>query len=79
MNDNESFSSSDFALVTALYYLGFPIEALDRQPDGRVNFVFHHTHELDTTVEGFWKKDLRVEPSSYFSATKEIKSRIYER
>lgn len=70
---------SDFSLVSVLVgCFGFPIVKMkeDSNDYSKVIFFFLKTKELEQTIAGFWEGSLRVEPKSYWSAIREIKSRI---
>lgn len=70
---------SDFSLVSVLVgCLGFPIVKMKGDPNEypKVIFIFLKTKELEEAITGFWEGSLRVEPKSYWSALREIKSRI---
>ncbi len=70
---------SDFSLVSVLVgCLGFSIVKMRADPKEypKVIFVFSKTKELEQAIAGFWEGALRVEPKSYWSAIREIKSRI---
>lgn len=74
---NDSYSSSDLALVTTLS-LFYPIEAIDRQNPHKAVFVFKRDAELDRLIEAYWRKELKVEPQTYFQQLKVLKARLYE-
>lgn len=70
---------SDFSLVSVLVgCLGFPIVKMkeDLNERSKVIFVFLKTKEMEQAIDEFWAGSLRVEPKSYWSAIREIKSRI---
>ncbi len=75
--DNRYFSSSELSLCACLISLGFSLDSLDRNNPQKAIFLFKRTHELDTTIQAFWAKQLRVEPNSFFEAQRFLKSRIY--
>jgi len=72
-----SFFSSDLALVTALS-IYFPIVGIDRQNPRKILFKFSRNKKLETFIDRYWKKELRIEPRSYFDQLKALKARIYE-
>lgn len=78
LKESELFSASDTPLAASLSALGFVIEAVDRSdPKGRVNFLFRHSKDLERAVEGFWKRQLSIEPQLYSQHLKFLKGRIY--
>jgi hypothetical protein len=76
MNSNDSFSTSDLSLASALLSLGYRLEVVEKQYPKSL-FLFQRTKYLDEAVQGFWSGELRIEPKSYFNCLKEIKSRLY--
>ena len=72
-----SFFSSDLALVTAISIF-FPIIDIDKQNPRKVLFKFSRNKKLETFIDRYWKKELLVEPRSYFDNLKALKARIYE-
>lgn len=75
-NKQNIFISSDLALVTAIS-LFHNIEDLDRQNPRKALFVFNRSKKLDELLNSYWKKELRIEPRSYFDQLKAIKARLY--
>lgn len=75
---NEYFQSSDFQLSSSLICLGFSLEGIDKTFPNRCEFIFDNSRELSEAVQKFWKRELRVEPSSFFQATKNLKNRLYD-
>lgn len=70
------YSSSDLALVCAIS-LWYPIEAIDRTNPHKAQFLFKRNESLDQLIEAFWRKELKVDPQTYFNQLKIIKSRLY--
>lgn len=77
LSQNDYFFTSDLTLCVTLCYFGRKIEAVDRENSLKVQFYFKRNADLDKLIEGFWKKELLVEPIAFFSLIKEIKSLIY--
>lgn len=73
-----TYESADLALVTALS-LWVPIAYIDKSNPKQAVFQFSRTAELDNLIEMYWRKDLRIEPQSYFNQLRNIKARLYER
>ena len=73
---NDFYSTSDLALSTMLS-LYYPIEAIDRSNFNRASFIFKRDDGLDDLIEKFWRKELRIEPQSYFQQLKIIKNRLH--
>jgi len=74
---NDYYETSDLAL-SAFLSLFFPIDSLDRTNPGKTLFLFVRSPELEKLIEAFWKRKVQVNPQDYFSAIKNIKSRLYE-
>lgn len=77
LNVNDQYSTSDLALATMIS-LFYPLEAIDRTNSNKSQFLFKRDEELDQLIEAFWRKELQVEPQTYFNQLKIIKSRLYE-
>lgn len=72
------YATSDLSLASALS-LYFPLWAVDKDnPNKKAEFVFKREPGLDELVEAFWRRQLQVEPLTYFQALKAIKSQLYE-
>ncbi len=79
LNSEEYIETSDLSLVSALGgCLGFSILEIKADPNEypKVKFVFERSKKLEETITKFWNGSLLVEPKSYWSAIREIKSRI---
>ena len=77
--ENEScIELSDLALVSALYFLKFPIVAFNRNPKEypKVGFIFKRNKKIESTINSFWDGSLSVEPKGYWNAIRDLKSRI---
>ena len=72
-----SFFSSDLALVTSISIF-FPIVEIDKQNPRKVLFKFSRNKKLEAFIDRYWKKELRIEPRSFFDQLKALKARIYE-
>lgn len=70
------YCTSDLALATAIS-LWYPIDAIDRQNPHKATFLFMRDEKLDELLEAYWKRELRVEPQTYFNQLKAIKARLY--
>ena len=76
LDANDYYSTTDLALAAAIS-LQFPIEAVDKTNPHKALFLFKRDEHLDQLIEIFWKKELRVDPLTYFNQLKTIKSRLY--
>lgn len=66
----------DLNLVSCLVLLDFPILSIDTRKYPQVSFIFGKTERLEKTVKEFFEGSLLVEPKSYWSKIRELKSRI---
>ena len=78
-NNTEGFRTADLSLTAALCVSGFVVEEMERVSPTRSVFIFKDSSDLQESVNGYWRGDLRVEPQSFFNQLKTIKARIYER
>ena len=78
LNENETFISSDLAIVAALS-LHFPIEAIDKRNPYKAYFIFQRTEALDRLVKAYYRGEHKEDPIKYFQQLKTIKSRIYSK
>ena len=70
------YQSSDLALVCTIS-LWYPIETIDRTNPRKATFLFRRDEKLDELLETYWKRQLKVEPQTYFNQLKAIKARLY--
>ncbi len=78
-NENKLFQTSDLILATTLYALGFSIDHLNKENPTRVVFNFVKSDELDSTVHDFWADLIKINPKTFASCQKDLKSRIYSK
>lgn len=71
------FKTSDFHLASTLVTLGFKLDIIDHPPNRKAEFLFIRDDGLDTTIESFWRGDLRIEPRLFCTNQKMLKSRLY--
>ena len=70
------YQTSDLALATAIS-LWYPIDAIDRTDPRKATFLFKRDEKIDELLEAYWKRELKVEPQTYFNQLKAIKARLY--
>ncbi len=71
------YASSDLALAATIS-LWYPIEAIDTTKNPRkATFLFKRAEEFDELLEAYWRRELKVEPQTYFNQLKAIKARLY--
>lgn len=73
---SDYYMTPDLALASALS-LWFPIEAIDKTNPQKAVFIFNREPGLEEAIESYWKKELKVEPQSYFAQIKSVKTRLY--
>jgi hypothetical protein len=78
IRENNLFECRDIALASAIFTIGYKIEAIDKSNPTRAIFVFKRDKELDEIVQSFWSHTLQVDPLNYFNSLKEIKTRLYQ-
>lgn len=74
----KTFKSSDLSLVATIQLFGIQIQEMDRSNPERIVFVIEKSEKLNSLIQAFWSRSLKVEPLSYFEALKATKSRIYQ-
>lgn len=79
MNDHNynQYSANDLALVSVLIHLGFVVERIEKDANGKATFYFDRGDRLEETLSKYWSGQIRVEPRAYFDAIKRAKTRIY--
>jgi len=77
LQEKDYFKTSDICIASSLCCYGYQIEAIDRQNPSRVVFLIKRDEQLDKLIQLYFTHQLRVEPLSFFSFLKEIKTRIY--
>lgn len=70
------YSTSDLALATAIS-LWYPIEAINKTDPCKATFLFRRDEKFDELLEMYWRRELKVEPQTYFNQLKAIKARLY--
>lgn len=77
-NDENYYSTSDLALASALS-ISEHIEKIDKTNPKRLLFSFKSSEKLQHKVDQYWKKELKIEPQSYFNQIRLLKTLIYEK
>ena len=78
MNDNSIYHTSSLSLATALSTYG-NVCTIDFANPARAEFIFPQTTYLVELVDKYHRRELLVEPQTYFDHLKSIKSRLYGR
>jgi len=74
----DTFPSRDWVLIATLSSLGFPIEAVEQDPQARTIFHIQRSDGLDDAVQRFWRRELRIEPQEFNQHMKLVKARMYD-
>ena len=78
MNMSQHFETFDLGLAAAMVSSGLTLETIQKHArDKRAAFFFEKSKDLDALVQMYWKRDMVIEPQTYFNALRMIKSRIY--
>lgn len=75
-NLNDYYATSDLGLATTLS-LFYSLEAIDRTNPHKAQFLFKRSENLNQLIEAFWKKEIKVDPQTYFAQLKVLKARLY--
>lgn len=70
------WKTSDLAIATTLSLYVSIIE-IDKANPRKAEFVFIRTKKIDALIDRYWKKELLVEPRTYFDHLKAVKNRLY--
>lgn len=74
--ETDFYRTSDLPLATVLS-LYYPLEAVDRTNSRRAFFIFKRTEELDKLIKKYYRRELKVEPATFFERLSFLKSRLY--
>lgn len=78
MSENKNFyETQSLSLASTLVCLGIDLDSVIKDQQGKATFIFPQTKELNQATELFWKRELKVEPNSFWEAQRFLKSRIY--
>lgn len=71
------FETYSLPIAATLISLGFTLDSVEKTISRKSIFKFFSSIELEKTIQEYWKKSLRVEPTSHWEAIRFLKSRIY--
>jgi hypothetical protein len=74
--ETDFYRTSDLPLATVLS-LYYPLEAVDKTNSRRAFFIFKRDTKLDEIIEKYYRRELKVEPATFFERLAFIKSRLY--
>ncbi len=69
--------TSDFLEAVVFRYTGHKIVFVDKSQK-RAEFYFEHSFDTDQILEEYRKREMRVEPQSFYLCEREIKNEIYK-
>ena len=78
LEKDDYFRTADLALAAAIN-LSQPLETLDRSDPRKVLFIFPNNKQTENIIDSYWKRQLEIEPLSYFNSLRNLKARLYER
>lgn len=74
------YQTSDINLASALLTVGFSISGINPINPSRVVFFFDESEEpeLQTTIDNYWRGNLRVDPKYFMNCRRDLLTRIKE-
>lgn len=78
LRNNDYLKTNELSLVATLQVLGYGIEAIEKNSNGKATFLIERDSQIDDIIKSFWLRRLAVEPLAFFESLKIIKSRIYQ-
>ncbi len=74
----KEFISSDFNTISTLTYFWQQVINTNKSDSWRIKFTFSDNQRLREIVDKYYKKQLSVEPLTYFMNQKTLKQRLYQ-
>lgn len=78
LRKNDFYKTSDLPLAVVLS-LFYPLEAIDRTNPRRAFFIFKRSPKLDEIIEKYYRRELKVEPATFFERLSFLKARLYSK
>lgn len=80
-NQNKNYSTRDIYLASTLVTLGHYVNSVDYQIEGDNNrpvgyFGFENNPELEKAVQDYWQGNLVVEPRTFITNLKGLRSQV---
>lgn len=72
------YSTSDLGLASALIATGRPLDGIELADDKRGRFNFPDHDDLEFAIDDYWQGRLLVEPKTYQTTMRELKTRVNE-
>lgn len=70
------YETSDFTEAVVLRYHGHKIVFVDKS-EKRAVFHFEHSYDTDELLEKYRRREMVVEPQSFYLCEREMKDRLY--
>lgn len=77
IQNEQIYETSDLAIGATLHCLGYQLDHIEKGYSNRATFSFVVDDDIDEVIQDFWAHSLKVDPLSYFSSMKEMKTRMY--
>lgn len=77
LNTDDYYQTTDISVVTALHYLSYKIESVDKTNPSKSIFWIKKKNGIDEDIRKFWNKELLIEPQLFSSCMREVKNRLY--
>ena len=74
---NNTFETSDLNLITILQFKGYKYESTNKVDQSRVMFSYESTPELRKTVDGYFARELLLEPYELLQTLRAMKSKVH--
>jgi hypothetical protein len=78
LKENNFFRTNELSLAATLQSMGYEIDSVEKNNDGKATFLVRRDSELDDAVRLFWLRRLKIDPLSFFESLKIIKSLLYQ-
>jgi hypothetical protein len=75
--ENHVIYSTTSLVLAATLSLFYSVEGIDRSNPHKVEFQFKKTPKLESVLESYWRRELRVCPLEFFNNLKALKARIH--
>ena len=74
---NNTYSTNDLALASALSAEGLPVIEMEKYPDGRVFLYFQDREKAQSLEKRFWSRTLTSDSRTILEEFKALKQRIF--
>lgn len=73
----KTYETIDLELAATLYALGAKLDDVRDDVGNKKSFVFRDSDDVQKWVDGYWRRDLAIEPQHLLNALRMLKSRTY--